>query len=172
MDDGLILTGFMGVGKSATGRALAGLLGWEFLDLDLEVEEVAGRSIAELFAEHGEEHFRALESEALARALERRRVVIATGGGILLREANRRRLEGRRVFYLHASPTEILRRLRGSSSRRPLLAGGDPEARVRSLYAEREALYASVGERVDTEGRTTEEVARDIARLILGREAA
>ena len=172
MDDVLILTGFMGVGKSATGRTLAALVGWDFLDLDLEVEAAAGRSIPELFSEHGEDHFRALESEALGRALERRRTVIATGGGILLREANRRLLEGRRVLYLHASPTEILRRLRGSSTRRPLLDSADPEERVRSLYAEREELYASVGQRVDTEGRTTEEVARDIARLFLGREAA
>lgn len=77
----LVLTGFMGAGKSTVGRLLAERIGWEFLDLDASIESRAGMSVPQIFAIHGEAHFRKLESQALASALGRSRVVIALGGG-------------------------------------------------------------------------------------------
>lgn len=162
MEDVLILIGFMGVGKTASGRELARRLGWDFVDLDQAVEESAGLSIPVIFAQRGEECFRRLESEALEQTLQRGRVVIATGGGVVLGEKNRKLLAGSRVFYLYAPAQECLRRLRKSSTPRPLLAGPNPEQRVFSIFAEREPLYETLGERVDTRGLTTAEVATAI----------
>lgn len=159
----MILTGFMGAGKSTTGRVLAGLLGWRFVDLDEAVEAEAGKSVSALFAEEGEEAFRRRESDALARVLEERRIVVASGGGVLLLQRNRKLLAGRRVFYLRASPEECLRRLRTSATPRPLLGGDDPEGRARRLFGERRALYEGLGRPIDTEGRHPDDVAREIA---------
>jgi len=162
----VVLTGFMGVGKSATGRLLARMLRWSFVDLDDEIEAMAGKAVDRIFAEDGEARFRELESRALARVLPRRRVVLATGGGVLLREENRALLAETRVFYLYASPEECLRRVRTSSTRRPLLEVADPEQTARRIYAEREQLYEVLGQRIETEGRNPEEVAQAIAGVL------
>jgi shikimate kinase len=89
----IVLTGFMGAGKTSVGRLLAEQLGWEFLDLDTHLEARAGASIANLFATHGEPHFRRLESSALANALGRRSTVLALGGGTPEQLTNRLLLE-------------------------------------------------------------------------------
>lgn len=89
----LVLTGFMGAGKSSVGLLLAEQLGWEFLDLDAHLEARTGHTIPQLFALHGEEHFRRLESSALANALRRTRTVIALGGGVPEQTTNRLLLE-------------------------------------------------------------------------------
>lgn len=162
MGDNLILIGFMGVGKTATGRELARLLGWDFVDLDREIERREGREIPDIFAESGETHFRDREHLALAEVVLRDRTVIATGGGAVLAERNRALLSGRRVLHLHASPQECLRRLKKSRVKRPLLAGANPEARVLQIYAEREVLYEALGQRVNTEGLSPEAVAEAI----------
>ncbi len=158
----MILTGFMGVGKSATGKALARILGWDFVDLDEEIERAAEKSVAQVFEEEGEERFRDLESEALKAALGRRRVVVATGGGVLLREDNRRRLEGRMVVNLDAPVGVCVDRVRRSSTRRPLLEAADPGGAARELWSARRTLYEGVVRRVDTQGKSPEEVAREI----------
>jgi shikimate kinase len=164
----VILTGFMGSGKSATGRELAALLGWEFLDLDDEVERAAGKTVPRIFAEDGEDRFRELESEALASVLGRRAVVVATGGGVLLRKENRRLLADRLVVNLDASTAECVRRVRGSRTERPLLQVPDPEGRARELRASRHHLYGGVARQVDTEGKTPAAVAREIRQRFLG----
>ncbi len=163
----MILTGFMGTGKSASGRVLAAGLGWDFLDLDEEVERAAGKTVARIFADDGEPRFRDLEAEALARALTRPRVVVATGGGVLLREENRRLLSGRLVVNLDASPEECLRRVRGSAAERPLLSGSEPEAAAGRLWEERRVLYDAVPRRVDTHGKSPREVAGEIVERFL-----
>lgn len=106
----IVLTGFMGSGKSSIGRLLAQQLGWNFLDLDSHLEERAGASIGALFEKHGEAHFRRLESTALANALSRPRTVLALGGGTPEGLTNRLLLEqtpGTLVIFLHA-PFETL----------------------------------------------------------------
>ena len=106
----IILTGFMGAGKTTVGRLLAKALGWEFLDLDAHLEARAGASISDLFANHGEAHFRRLESSALANALSRSATVLALGGGTPEELTNRLLLEqtpGTLVIFLEA-PFETL----------------------------------------------------------------
>lgn len=163
----MILTGFMGVGKSATGRALARLLRWDFVDLDEEIEAAAGKPVERIFEEDGEQRFRDLESAALLAAVTKRDVVVATGGGVLLRSENRQLLEGRLVINLDAPVAVCVERVRQSSARRPLLEGSDPEGAARGLWSARSGLYGAVARRVDTQGKTPEEVAREIRERFL-----
>jgi shikimate kinase len=162
------LIGFMGSGKSTVGPLIAGLLGWDFVDLDTLVEARAGCPIAAVFDTHGEERFRALESESLHDLAGRRRVVIATGGGAPMRDANRWffRDAETAVFHLHVSLDGALARTRGDASR-PLLAQGTDE--VHRLYESRLPRYQELGPDIVTDGRTPEEVAAEIAARLFAR---
>jgi shikimate kinase len=159
------LIGIMGAGKSVTARALARLLGVPAVDLDREIERGAGRSVAELFAERGEEGFRDLEESALRRAASGGPRVIACGGGVVLRASSRALLRERcRTVWLEAEPAEAAERLSRTTSSRPLLAGGEPGARLADLLRARAGLYAEACHaRVPTSGRSPEEVARAVA---------
>jgi shikimate kinase len=161
----ITLIGFMGSGKSTVGPLLAGLLGWDFVDLDTLVEARAGCPVAAIFDTHGEEGFRALESLCLHELSGRSRVVIATGGGAPTRHANQWffRDAGTAVFHLHASLDQALARTRDDASR-PLLAKGSDE--VHQLYETRLPKYRQLGTDIDTDGKTPEDVAAEIvARL-------
>lgn len=162
MGRNIVLTGFMAAGKSAVGRRVAQRLGWRFVDLDVEVERAAGRSIPEIFSGEGEEGFRRWEAEALARVLGEDRRVIATGGGVLLREENRRLLQEHLVINLRVSADEAVARAAASSTPRPLLGGPDPLGRARELLARRAGLYDAVAIQVETEGRPLSEVAEEV----------
>jgi shikimate kinase len=158
----VVLIGFMGSGKSTVGPLLAGLLGWEFADLDGLVEERAGCPVAAVFTERGEEEFRALESACLRDLAGLSRVVIASGGGAPMEAANRRFFgeEATAVFHLHVSLDEALARTRGDASR-PLLDKESNE--VRRLYETRLPRYRELGTSIGTDGRTPEDVATEIA---------
>lgn len=165
----IILIGFMGTGKSVVGRRLARDLHRAFIDTDREVERRAGVSIADLFAVAGEPAFRDLEMAVVADLATRRGIVIATGGGTLLRPANRAALRGGLVVALTASPEVILARTRRRA--RPLLAVTDPLARIRALLAERRELYAAADLTVDTTALDADAVATEIRhRLTAGRD--
>jgi shikimate kinase len=158
----LILTGFMGTGKTEVGRRLARALGRAFVDTDRLVEAKAGRSVATIFAEQGETAFRALEREAVAEACALPDAVVATGGGALVDPENRRRLAGAGpIVCLTATPEAILRRV-GSGSGRPLLAGAvsheERLARICTLLAERATVYGSATVAVDTTDATVDQV--------------
>lgn len=165
--DLLYLTGFMGTGKSAVGPLAARALGYTYVDLDREIERAAGMTVPEIFAQEGEAAFRVREGEALERVSRRRRCVVATGGGVVLSDANRSRMaRSGHVVCLTASPAAIVRRTRRGRGRRPLLAGpGSVESRVRGLLAERAACYAECHHMVDTTGRSVAAVARQIVEL-------
>ena len=159
----IILTGFMGTGKTTVGEILAARLHRSLVDIDREVEAMEGRDIPRIFQEEGEEYFRRRESMALARALKGGGKVIATGGGALI--LNRRLLEeGGVLICLTASPEEVIRRLE-SGKGRPLVEG-DVEDRVRALLAEREGLYARVPRKIHTDGKTPHQVAGEILELL------
>ena len=146
MADRLVLVGMMGSGKSTVGRELAGRLGWAFLDSDAQVEASTGSTVAELFAERGEEGFRAEESRVLAEALAGGQpAVVSAAGGTVLAEANRALLRsGGIVVWLRAEPATLAARV-GSGAGRPLL-GGDPAARLVELDAVRRPLYEEVAD--------------------------
>jgi len=145
----LILTGFMGTGKTTVGRRAAERLGWVFVDTDELIEATEGRTIAAIFSKEGEAYFRAREREAIRKVAALENVVIATGGGTIVDEENLRVLEAAGpVVCLTARVDVILQRTRGDS--RPLLADADGETAVRSLLAAREAAYRRATYTIDT----------------------
>lgn len=130
-----------GCGKSTAGRHLARHLGLRFVDADHELEARIGMSIRAYFETHGEPAFRELEQAVIDELTQGTGAVIATGGGAVLREANRRALRSRcQVFYLRASADELYRRLR-HDLHRPLLQVADPRARLREMFRQRDPLY-------------------------------
>lgn len=167
----VVLTGFMGTGKSTVGRLLADRTGRTFVDTDAVIEERHG-PIPEIFAEHGEAAFRRFEREVAAELAAREGLVIATGGRLLLDPENEAALTGTgRVFCLVASVDTILSRVApdGSAPGRPLLAGADARERIAALLAGRAAGYARF-EQVDTDGRSPAEVTDELlARLAAAR---
>ena len=160
----VVLTGFMGTGKTTVGRALAEALDYEFVDTD-ELIELRHGPISQIFDTRGEDAFRKIERAIAAEVAGRDRQVVATGGRLMLDPENANRLQRNgRVFCLAASPEEVLRRV-GPDTGRPLLAGADRLRRIVALYAEREAGYLEF-EQVETVNRTVEQVVADlVARL-------
>lgn len=159
-DRNVVLTGFMGTGKTTVGRALADRLGREFVDTDRLIEERYG-PIPTIFAEHGEGAFRRYEREVASELADRRRLVIATGGRMMIDAANAQRLGATGdVVCLVASLDTILGRVDvdGAGATRPLLRGDDVRTRVADLLAERTEAYRAFLQ-VDTDGRTPDEVA-------------
>ena len=163
----VVLTGFMGTGKTTVGRLLAHRLQYEFVDTDVLIE-ARGETIAEIFRSRGEDAFREIEHALAADLAARRGLVVSTGGRMMLDLRNDASL-GRsgRVFCLVASPDAILARVHRDDPRRerPLLSVADPRARIVELLAERAAGYARF-EQVETDGREPGAVVDDIeARL-------
>jgi shikimate kinase len=148
------LIGMPGGGKSTVGRHLARALQVRFVDADAEVEKRIGSSIRNFFEREGEARFRDVEQETLAELLGSGSVgVIATGGGVVLREANRLALrQDSTVIYLRSTPEELYRRLR-HDTHRPLLQVRDPLARLRELFRERDPLYRRTAHFVIETGR-------------------
>lgn len=157
----IILIGMMGTGKTTVGRLVAERLGFRLLDLDAEIERIEGRTIPEMFAEEGEAYFREAESRALQTAISSKRLVIATGGGAVLEPSNVDAMKrGGWVAALTADAETIIERVRGDVNR-PLLAG-DVEERVRRILEERKDKYEFADVKIDTAGRSADEVALDI----------
>lgn len=153
----------MGSGKSAVGRQLARVLGLDFIDSDEEIERRTGVDIPFIFEKEGEEGFRRREQEVIADLTERDGIVLATGGGAIIAEDNRRLLAARgTVVYLEATIDQQVTRTRHGRER-PLLTGRDPEQTLRELMAFREPLYREIADlTVPTDGRKVAAVARDI----------
>lgn len=161
----IVLTGFMGTGKSTVGRRLARRLGRRFVDTDAIIEERHG-PIPVIFAEHGEDRFRAIEREVAAELAGERGLVVATGGRLLLDPANVATLGASgAVVCLVASVEELEARLVGGAAERPLLQGSDPRARIEELLAERAAGYARFPQ-VATDGLGPDEVADAVLALV------
>jgi shikimate kinase len=138
------LVGMPGSGKSTVGRHLARQLGRRFADSDTEIERRIGMPIRDWFASNGEESFRDIEQEVIDELSQSPGLVLATGGGAVLRPSNRDALHSRtHVFYLRSSPDELFRRLR-HDTQRPLLQVDDPQRRLRELFRERDPLYRRV----------------------------
>ena len=133
-----------GSGKSTVGRHLARQLGLRFVDSDTEIEARIGMPIRDWFPLHGEDAFRDLEQEVIDQLTQLSDVLLATGGGAVLRPSNRDALHSRtHVFYLRSTAEELYRRLR-HDTHRPLLQVADPQRRLRELFRERDPLYRRV----------------------------
>ena len=154
----VVLVGPMGAGKSTVGRILAERWGVAFRDTDEDVEHAEGREISDIFVESGEQHFRALEREAVARALGEHVGVLAVGGGAVMTPETRALLAGHTVVFLRVGLTDAAARV-GLGASRPLLLG-NVRGTLKALLDERAPVYEAVaGASVDTGGATPDEVA-------------
>ena len=160
----IILTGFMGTGKTAVGKRLAKRLDWRFVDVDQLIEATAKLSIPRIFTERGEAVFRRLERRIIGRVVHGHEQVVATGGGSVLDPQNRSRLRAcGPLICLTAKPQAIAERLGSKLSSRPLLHGrADPLARIRSLLRQRARAYAQADLTIDTTHLSVEEVTEQI----------
>lgn len=164
----IVLTGFMGTGKTSVGKALALLLDREFVDMDTQIQAREGQTIAEIFARRGETEFRAQESALVRQLAARENLVIATGGGALVTTENRAAFANADIICLDASVPEILKRLQHAKDR-PLLSG-DRRMRIEELLDARRAAYAAIAIHIPTDGRTPQEIAEAIMKRIEWRE--
>ncbi|MXW40252.1 MAG: shikimate kinase [Synechococcus sp. SB0668_bin_15] len=153
----LYLVGMMGCGKSSTGRILARKLGYRWLDADQVLEAAAGRTIPALFAQEGEEGFRAVETDVLRQIGQWHSCVVSTGGGVVIRPANWGVMRQGVVVWLAAAPELLLKRLQQDPTPRPLLRCPDPAQRLQQLLVAREALYAQADVRIMQAGTMTSE---------------
>lgn len=161
----LVLTGFMGTGKTTIGRQLAARLDRRFLDMDDLIEQRAGMSIREIFAVQGENAFRQRERTLCRQLAHEQALVIATGGGTLVDTLNREILgENGVIICLDTDPVVLLERLKDDMTR-PLLHAADPAARLAELLAARRDAYAALPHHIDTTHLSPEQVVEAILTL-------
>ena len=174
--DRIVLAGFSGTGKSTVSKLLAAHLGWDPIDVDIEIERASGKAIPVMFAEAGEEAFRAIERQQLISALGQNRVVIATGGGaVVADDVWQEMLLGQPetlVVTLDAQPETLLNRLQtqvaeaNETIERPMLAGDDPLGRIRDLKLRRQSAYDRADLTLPTDEWTATEVVKTITGLV------
>jgi shikimate kinase len=166
----IYLIGLSGTGKTRSGRRVAELLGWPFVEMDGVVEDRAGKSIPRIFDENGEDYFRDLESQILVEVAGRGGRVVSTGGGVPIRLENRETMKSSGlVVRLSASAEVIHQRLSMSAPQRgrtvrPLLGDDAPIEKLKNMMVEREEAYSVSDVTVDTVGKSHDEVAEAIAR--------
>ncbi|MHB9033578.1 MAG: 3-dehydroquinate synthase [Anaerolineae bacterium] len=162
----VILTGFMGTGKSTVARLVAGRLGRTWLDMDSVIVERAGMPVSEIFTKHGEADFRELEFSLGIELSQRQGLVISTGGGALLNPELAKALnKSGVVICLDGSPEVLLRRLEGCADR-PLLAAPDREQQLTALWRQRRSAYARLPLHIDTTNLTCDDVAARVYTLV------
>lgn len=168
MKENVILTGFMGTGKTSLGKLLATKLGRPFVDIDKKIEDEAHMSIPKIFERYGEAHFRELEKIAVKELSTRRGLVISTGGGTIKDEENLRLLKSSGVMIcLTTEPEEILNRT-SRRGERPVLDGGGDERleTIKRLLAERQKFYDRADYQVDTTTWSPIQIIDDICRYL------
>ncbi|HEY4706940.1 MAG TPA: shikimate kinase [Thermodesulfobacteriota bacterium] len=169
----IVLTGFMGTGKSTVGRLLSRRLGLRFVDIDELIEAEAGMTIAAIFSSKGEPAFREMEAAMVKRLASGELgegLVVSTGGGVVMLPENRELLKGwGTLVCLKASVEEILRRV-GERTDRPLLARPDRKEAITTLLREREEAYRDCDIEIDTTGRSIDDVAAAVEKLVKGKE--
>jgi shikimate kinase len=169
----ITLIGYRGVGKSTIAPRLADRLNWNWIDADIEIEQRAGRTIAEIFQQEGEAGFRAREAGVLSDLLSRDRLVIAAGGGAILNPHTRATIRAAGpAIWLTASLDSIYTRLHGDSTtatRRPSLTGADPRVEIETVLNVRTPLYTETASLVvDTENRSPDSILDEIILALPG----
>ena len=164
------LIGFMGTGKSSVGQELAQKLDYKFVDLDEEIVKEDGRGIPDIFEQDGEEYFRDVETKVTKKIGNRNNQVIATGGGVVLRDQNIDNLKQNGiVILLKATPEEIYDRTKDDNNR-PLLEVDDPLAKINSLLEERKERYQCTQYQIDTTELDINEVVEEVVKIVAGSE--
>lgn len=158
----IVLTGFMGTGKTSVAKQLSNMLGMKVVDMDTEIEKTQGMSINEVFGKHGEHYFRDAETEMAQTVSTMEHVIISTGGGVVLRPENIEYLRKNGVVIcLMASPETILKRT-SSSDERPLLKVDDPLGKITEMLEMRKPFYNNADLMIDTEEKSPRQVAEEI----------
>lgn len=161
------LVGLSGSGKSTVGPLVAAQLGYDFVDLDTRIEELAGETIADLFRKGGESRFRRFEAAATSEVRCLASTVVATGGGWMARGDLDREWDGCSRVWLRVGPETAIHRLGGfAGSGRPLLESEEPLRSLSALLDEREGAYSEAELTVDTEARSPDEVAKEVVRKL------
>lgn len=163
----IALAGFMGAGKSTVGKLVAQNLDCTFIDTDVEIEHREGLRIAQIFERHGENYFREKERELVRELTQRKNIVVATGGGMIVNDDNRRALLDHFLcFELAATPDVILERIGEEAAQvRPMLRGDDVVKRIAHLLKERAPKYAELHYHIDTTFKTPESIAEIVTRI-------
>lgn len=163
----IVMVGMMGCGKTAIGRRLAQRVGLPFADADDEIEKAAGKSISEIFQDHGEEHFREGERKVIARLLKSGPQVLATGGGAFMNAQTRDAIRENGIsIWLKADISVLLRRV-GRRDSRPLLRGDNPEAVMKRLLKERSPIYAKADLVAESRDEPHDQIVTQIINLLL-----
>ena len=166
MRKNIIITGFMGTGKSVVAKELARKLKMEFIDMDRIIEERQGTSIADIFARYGEKYFRAQENKLVKELSQKENMVIATGGGTLLSSDNARMLgQAGEIVCLYADSQTIYNRVKRKNDR-PLLKGENVLSEIDHLLEERKKIYANIKWKIDTTNLNIQEVTDKIIALL------
>ncbi len=169
MEKNIVLIGFMGTGKSTVASRLAARLNRKFVDMDREIERVVGMTVSEIFKRYGEIRFRS-EEKLIAQKLARESgLVIATGGGVVLEQVNMDTLSQNGIIIcLEATPNEILERVNRKKGTRPLIRKNAQLQDIEEMLKARETLYAQADYRVNTSGKSPEQVTNEIMGMLMG----
>jgi len=158
----IVLTGFMGTGKSEVSKELSKILGWTVIDIDAEIEKSQGMKITDIFKQFGEPKFRDIETEMIKSFSKNKNVIISTGGGAVLRQENLEALrENGVIICLAATPETILKRISNNNDR-PLLQVEDPLKKIKELLEFRMPYYEKADIMIDTENKTPLKLAEEI----------
>ncbi len=158
----IVLTGFMGAGKTSVGKKLKEITGMEMVDTDDSIEEDAGMAISEIFEKFGEVHFRELEKKAVLKASKLKNHIIVTGGGVVLKKENIENLGKKgKIVYLHAPPKVLYERIK-DETHRPLLEVEDPIGKIKELLEFRAPFYANNDFTIDTSNMSVDEAAKEV----------
>ncbi|WP_170984574.1 shikimate kinase [Rhodoligotrophos defluvii] len=162
----IVLIGLMGAGKTTVGRRLAQRLGLRFVDADHEIEAAAGKTIPEIFADHGEPYFREGERRVIQRLLLEGPQVLATGGGAYMDESTRGAIRAHGIsVWLRAELSVLMKRVRRRSNR-PLLYSDDPEGVMQRLMDQRHPIYAQADITIESRDVPHDQVVNDILRAL------
>jgi len=169
MEKNIVLIGFMGTGKSTVASRLATRLNRKFVDMDREIERVVGMTVSDIFKRYGEIRFRS-EEKLIAQKLARESgLVIATGGGVVLEQVNMDTLSQNGIIIcMEATPNEILERVNRKKGTRPLIRKNAQLQDIEEMLKARETLYAQADYRVNTSGKSPEQVTNEIMGMLMG----
>lgn len=158
----------MGCGKSTVGRSLAKLLGMQFIDMDKYIEKKAGLKVSDIFAMHGEDYFRALESKAAIELSRQQNLVVGTGGGAVMSDDNVKAFKsGGKLVFIDV-PEDIIKKRLEADKTRPLLAGNNKDEKLHALYTKRITRYRAVSDITvcNYDDRSSEQIAEEIQKKL------
>ncbi len=168
----LVLVGMMGAGKTSVGRRLAEKLEMTFIDADHEIEEAAGKTIPEIFADHGEAYFREGERRVITRLLENGNQILATGGGAFMNDETRKQVKDKALSVWLKADVDLLLRRVGKRDNRPLLKQGDPKTILENLLSVRGPFYAQADITVESQDAQHSQTVNDVIRAIAEHQSA